>query len=129
MASGAGIVGLWGASPRIGTVNLINRLRDDAREGSFRPPRAVIEPTPAPQPRTRIISAAKPRTWTVIGLTAPAYLWLAVTVLLPLSAMLFFSFLTVAPFGLETPALTFANYLDFIHQDFLHTLTERSLML
>ena len=74
-------------------------------------------------------STPKPRTWTVIGLTAPAYIWLAITVLLPLSAMLFFSFLTVAPFGLETPALTFANYLDFLHQDFLHILTERSLML
>ena len=75
------------------------------------------------------MSAPKQRTWTIACLTAPAYLWLAVTVLLPLSAMLFFSFLTEAPFGLETPALTFANYLDFIHQDFLHTLTERSLML
>jgi ABC-type spermidine/putrescine transport system, permease component I len=42
-------------------------------------------------------SAASRRRWAVIGLTAPAYIWLALTVLLPLSAMLYFSFLTVAP--------------------------------
>ena len=44
-------------------------------------------------------SAAGRRRWAVFGLTAPAYIWLALTVLLPLSAMLYFSFLTVAPIG------------------------------
>ena len=61
------------------------------------------------EPGPTDMSAPKQRGWTVVALTAPAYLWLAVTVLLPLSAMLFFSFLTVAPFGLETPALTFGQ--------------------
>ena len=36
------------------------------------------------------------RTRAVLGLTAPAYLWLTIAVFLPLSAMLYFSFLTVA---------------------------------
>ena len=75
------------------------------------------------------MSAAKQRPWTVLALTGPAYLWLALTVLLPLSAMLFFSFLTVAPFGLETPTLTLGHYLDVFQQGFYLTLTERSLML
>lgn len=67
--------------------------------------------------------------WAVFGLTAPAYLWLAVTVLLPLSAMLFFSFLTVAPFGLEQPAPTLSHYIDFFEHDFYLILAQRSLML
>ncbi len=50
-------------------------------------------------------SAAGRRRWAVFGLTAPAYIWLALTVLLPLSAMLYFSFLTVAPIGARVPDL------------------------
>jgi spermidine/putrescine transport system permease protein len=65
----------------------------------------------------------------VFGLTAPAYLWLAFSVLLPLSAMLFFSFLTVAPFGARVAAPTIGHYLDFFRKDFYLTLTRRSLML
>ena len=34
---------------------------------------------------------------TILGLTAPAYVWLALTIFLPLSAMFYFSFLTVVP--------------------------------
>ncbi|WP_116134145.1 ABC transporter permease [Tropicimonas sp. IMCC34043] len=47
------------------------------------------------------------------GLLAPAYLWLTLAVFLPLSAMLFFSFLTAAPFGTESPRATLENYRDF----------------
>jgi len=43
------------------------------------------------------------------ALTAPAYIWLLVTVFLPLSVMLFFSFLTKAPFGTAKVSLTFAQ--------------------
>ena len=49
----------------------------------------------------------------VIALTAPAYLWLALTVFLPLAAMLYFSFLTVTPIGGRVAELTLANYTDF----------------
>jgi spermidine/putrescine transport system permease protein len=73
--------------------------------------------------------ASQRRRWAVFGLTAPAYLWLAFSVLLPLSAMLFFSFLTVAPFGARVAQPTIAHYLDFFRKDFYLTLTRRSLML
>ena len=36
---------------------------------------------------------------TILGLTAPAYAWLALTIFLPLSAMFYFSFLTLVPWG------------------------------
>src|SRR5215471_14601116 len=74
-------------------------------------------------------SAASRRRWAVIGLTGPAYLWLAFTVLLPLSAMLYFSFLTVAPIGHRVAEPTLGNYLDFFRKDFYQTLTVRSLTL
>lgn len=60
-------------------------------------------------------------------LTAPAYAWLALTVLLPLSAMLFFSFLTVAPIGGRAAQFTLAHYLTFLDKEFYRTLTWRSL--
>ena len=74
-------------------------------------------------------SAAGRRRWAVFGLTAPAYIWLALTVLLPLSAMLYFSFLTVAPIGARVPEWTLGNYVDFFRKGFYLTLTGRSLML
>jgi spermidine/putrescine transport system permease protein len=69
------------------------------------------------------------RQMTVLGLTAPAYLWLALTIFLPLSAMLFFSFLTVAPLNGRHADATLQNYLDFFQKGFYLTLTGRSLML
>jgi len=65
----------------------------------------------------------------VFGLTSPAYLWLALTIFLPLSAMLFFSFLTVAPLNGRPTEGTLQNYLDYVHKNFYLTLTARSLML
>ena len=50
---------------------------------------------------------------TVFALTAPAYLWLAVTVLLPLAAMFYFSFLTASPLGGKEVHFTLKNYTDF----------------
>jgi spermidine/putrescine transport system permease protein len=47
------------------------------------------------------------------GLTAPAYLWLALTVFLPLAAMFYFSFLTIAPIGGRQAAFTISHYSDF----------------
>ncbi|MEZ5923181.1 MAG: ABC transporter permease [Hyphomicrobiaceae bacterium] len=52
----------------------------------------------------------------IAALTAPAYVWLALTVFLPLAAMLYFSFLTVAPIGNRVPELTLANYSDFFRK-------------
>lgn len=67
--------------------------------------------------------------WALFGLTAPAYLWLLVTIFLPLSAMLYFSFLTVAPIGGREAALTLKQYAAFLDKDFYRALTWRSLML
>jgi len=50
---------------------------------------------------------------TVFVLTAPAYLWLAVTVLLPLAAMFYFSFLTASPLGGKEVSFTLQHYSDF----------------
>ena len=67
------------------------------------------------------------RRWAVFGLTAPAYLWLTLTIFLPLSAMLYFSFLTDAPFGNRQPELSLENYAAFFEKAYLHDLTWRSL--
>ena len=69
------------------------------------------------------------RTWAVLGLTAPAYLWLTIAVFLPLSAMLYFSFLTVAPFGGREALFTLKHYQAFLDRDFYQVLTWRSLKL
>lgn len=49
----------------------------------------------------------------VTALVAPAYLWLALTVFLPLAVMLFFSFLTAVPVGGREAQLTFQHYVSF----------------
>jgi spermidine/putrescine transport system permease protein len=62
------------------------------------------------------------------ALLAPAYLWLTVAVFLPLSAMLYFSFLAGDPFagGVD---LTLANYLAFFETDTYARLLWKSLVL
>lgn len=65
----------------------------------------------------------------ILGLTGPAYLWLVVAVLLPLSAMLYFSFLTKAPFGGREAVLTLKHYQAFFEKDFLQFLAWRSVRL
>ncbi|MBC6439280.1 MAG: ABC transporter permease [Rhodospirillales bacterium] len=67
------------------------------------------------------------RRWAIAGLTAPAYLWLTVTIFLPLSAMLYFSFQTRGPFGTAERFWTLGNYREFFGKDYLQTLTWRSL--
>jgi len=59
------------------------------------------------------------RRWTTAALLAPAYGWLTLAVFLPLSAMLFFSFLKAAPFGARPLQLTLDNYLAFIRRPYL----------
>lgn len=65
------------------------------------------------------------------ALIAPAYLWLTVAVFLPLSAMLFFSFLSKTPFGADAAdwQFTIQNYLEFYRKDFYGKLLWRSLKL
>jgi spermidine/putrescine transport system permease protein len=63
------------------------------------------------------------------GLAAPAYTWLLVTVFLPLSAMLYFSFLAQDPLTGNEVHLTLQNYRSFFEKDFYRYLTMRSLLL
>ena len=69
------------------------------------------------------------RKWASHGLTAPAYLWLAVTVVLPLAVMLYFSFLSKMPFGKAEPVLSIKQYALFFERDFYSFLTWRSIKL
>ena len=85
--------------------------------------------TAAPAMTAARAIGSRRRFWAVIGLTGPAYVWLVFTVLLPLSAMLYFSVLTVAPIGGRTTELTLSHYLDFFRKGFYLTLTGRSLWL
>jgi len=63
------------------------------------------------------------------ALIAPAYLWLTVAVFLPLSAMLFFSFLSDTPFGGREWVVTLENYVAFFERGFYADLLFRSLKL
>ena len=56
-------------------------------------------------------------TRTVLALTAPAYLWLTATVLLPLAAMFYFSFLTASPLGGKEVRFTVQHYADFFTKE------------
>jgi spermidine/putrescine transport system permease protein len=57
------------------------------------------------------------QTRAIFALTAPAYLWLALTVFLPLSAMVYFSFLTVAPIGGREAEFTLEHYVAFFTKE------------
>ncbi|RVD48970.1 ABC transporter permease, partial [Mesorhizobium sp. M7A.F.Ca.ET.027.03.2.1] len=48
-----------------------------------------------------------------LPLLAPAYLWLTVAIFLPLSAMVFFSFMTELPLSGKPWAFTLGNYAAF----------------
>jgi spermidine/putrescine transport system permease protein len=63
------------------------------------------------------------------ALLAPAYLWLAATIFVPLSAMLYFSFLSDAPIAGRSAYLTLENYADFFRKDFYQSLMLRSFRL
>jgi len=65
----------------------------------------------------------------ILALTGPAYLWLALTIFLPLSAMLYYSFLSDVPIGDRTAVLTLENYAAFFEKEFYQTLMWRSFRL
>ncbi|HEY4161825.1 MAG TPA: ABC transporter permease [Dongiaceae bacterium] len=67
--------------------------------------------------------------WSIFGLTGPAYLWLAITIFLPLSAMLYCSLLDKSPLVPEPAHFTWANYAAIIQKPFYLPLTWWSLML
>lgn len=73
--------------------------------------------------------AEQRRRLAAIGLTAPAYLWLLLTIFLPLSVMFFFSFLEKAPFGGRAMVFTLEHYRSFFEKDYLLFLTRRSIYL
>lgn len=64
-----------------------------------------------------------------VGLLAPAYLWLTVAVFLPLSAMLYFSFLSDVPFAGKPWYYTLENYLAFFETSTYATLLWKSIRL
>jgi len=74
------------------------------------------------------VDRAGPR-WPAALLIGPAYLWLAVAVFLPLSAMAYFSVLTVAPFGPDPAVATLQHYRTIVERPFYLTLTRRSIIL
>ena len=67
--------------------------------------------------------------WAGYGLTAPSYLWLTVTVFLPLLVMFYFSFLSQMPLGKAEATLTLKQYALFFQKDFYRFLTWRSIRL
>lgn len=64
-----------------------------------------------------------------LPLLLPAYLWLTIAVFLPLSAMVFFSFMTDLPLAGRDWAATLANYAAFFETDLYGRLLLRSLRL
>jgi spermidine/putrescine transport system permease protein len=75
------------------------------------------------------MSPRQRQVWSIFGLTGPAYLWLAITIFLPLSAMLYCSLLDKSPLVPEPAHFTWANYAAIIQKPFYLPLTWWSLML
>jgi len=65
----------------------------------------------------------------ILGLAAPAYAWLALTIFLPLSAMFYFSFLTVVPWGAREASVTLSQYAAFFEKSVYRVNAWRSLQL
>ena len=65
----------------------------------------------------------------VLSLISPAYLWLTLTILLPLSAMLYYSFLSDVPIGSREVSWTLENYGTFFKKAFYSELMLRSFKL
>ncbi|NIA71722.1 ABC transporter permease [Pelagibius litoralis] len=64
-----------------------------------------------------------------LPLLLPAYLWLTLAIFLPLSAMVFFSFMTDLPLADRSWAMTLGNYAAFFETDLYGRLLLRSLRL
>jgi spermidine/putrescine transport system permease protein len=78
------------------------------------------EPAAAPAAAVPIMRAPSRKAGlATAGLLLPAYGWLLVAVFLPLAAMLFFSFLKVAPFGNRPIQFSIDHYLAFFQRPYL----------
>jgi spermidine/putrescine transport system permease protein len=67
--------------------------------------------------------------WVGYGLSAPAFLWLGITVLLPLAVMFYFSFMSRMPIGNAGAAFSLMQYASLLHEDFYRFLAWRSIKL
>ncbi|MCC5974245.1 MAG: ABC transporter permease [Rubellimicrobium sp.] len=65
----------------------------------------------------------------IAGLISPAYLWLTAAVFLPLSAMLYFSFLSSAPFDGSAPVFSLEHYQAFLDRPLYRGLLWKSIQL
>lgn len=74
-------------------------------------------------------SAGRGQLRSALPLLLPAYLWLTVAVFLPLSAMVFFSFMTDLPMAARDWAATLEHYAAFFQTDLYGRLLLRSLRL
>lgn len=75
------------------------------------------------------MSPRQRQNWAIFGLTGPAYAWLAATIFLPLSAMLYCSVLDVSPLVPKPASFTLANYAAFFQKSFYLPLTWWSILL
>lgn len=75
------------------------------------------------------ISLASQDRLRIVSLLSPAYLWLTVAIFLPLSAMLYFSFLSDVPFGDTEWEYTTENYQAFFQTSTYATLLWKSIRL
>lgn len=67
--------------------------------------------------------------WAILGLTGPAYLWLACTIFLPLGAMLALSVLDKSPLVPQPASFTLGNYAAYFGKSFYWPLTRWSIQL
>lgn len=67
-------------------------------------------------PNRPTIDARQRQNLSIAALVGPAYVWLALTIFLPLAAMLYFSFLTVPPVGGREAELTLKHYAAFFEK-------------
>jgi spermidine/putrescine transport system permease protein len=67
--------------------------------------------------------------WAILSLTGPAYLWLALTIFLPIAAMLLLSFLDKSPLVPQPASFTLANYAGYFSKSFYWSLTRWSIEL
>ncbi|MBN9072746.1 MAG: ABC transporter permease [Rhizobiales bacterium] len=74
-------------------------------------------------------SADRASAWRGYALVSPAYLWLLLAVFLPLSAMVYFSFLSSNVFDSGSAQFTLGNYLSFIRRPVYPILLWRSVLL
>jgi spermidine/putrescine transport system permease protein len=75
------------------------------------------------------MSPRQRQVWSIFGLTGPAYAWLALTIFLPLSAMLYCSVIDVSPLVPRPAHFTLANYAAFFQKSFYWPLTWWSVLL